>query len=73
MKTCDDIDKIAVQAVVDSIRNTAEEGSSETYRDLWECLREIRNEVHDLFERLDKVFAEARTLRIVPFSGQHNV
>ena len=52
---------------------TGEEGSPEADRDLRKRLGQFRNEINDLFEGAHEGVAKARTLGVVPVTGQRNV
>jgi hypothetical protein len=73
VRTCDDIYEVGLQRVVDGIREAAEESPAQPHSDFRKGFREVRDSVNNVFERLGKLVAEAWTLCIVPFSGQHHV
>jgi hypothetical protein len=70
VEASDHVDDVGVQAVVDGIRETVKKGSAHSNGNLRESLRQARDQVNDLFKRLDELVAEARTLRVIPFPRQ---
>ena len=73
MEAREDLNAAALEAIVERIRETREEGPPEAYRNLRECLRQRRDEVHKLFEGTYEGIAKARTPGFVPVPGQRYV
>ena len=73
MKTCDDIDMIRAQTVVNGIRESTQESPTESDGDLWKRLGEFGDKVDDVFKRENEFITKPETLRVVPFPGQYNV
>ena len=73
MEASDHVDDLGVLAVVDGKRETGEKGSAHSDGNLRESSWQVRDQINDPFERLDKLIAEARMLRIIPFPRQQYV
>jgi len=73
MQARDDLDNATVETVVESVGEAREEGSPQACGDLGEGLRLFPDKIDDLFESAHEGSAKARTLSVVPFTGQRNV
>jgi hypothetical protein len=58
VQASDDVDAFAVDAVVDGVRKTTQEGPSQTHGDFGESHRKLPEQIDNFLECLDELVAE---------------
>jgi hypothetical protein len=73
VEASDHVNGVGFQPIIHGIRESTQESPAESCGNLRRGLRQVRDQVHDLLERLDEFVAEAWSLGVIPLPGKQHV